>query len=240
MKTVVIIDDEQDARDLIKQYLEHYPKYKLIGEAANGPDAVQKINELKPELIFLDIQMPGMNGFEVLTKLQILPEVIFSTAYDDYALDAFKVQALDYLLKPYGKKRFEESIHRIDKNTEKVQQLAEKLLKEQSKSLEKIIVHSGRKRLIINIIDIHYLEAYGDYTKVWTQNESFLSTSGISAILEKLKGADFIRIHRSHVVNLSHIQHLIKEGRYYYLYLTSGHKLKVSETYLPELRALHL
>ncbi|RZS99464.1 LytR/AlgR family response regulator transcription factor [Aquimarina brevivitae] len=240
MKTVVIIDDEKDARDLIKQYLTHHPNYKLVGEAQNGLDAVQKINELKPELIFLDIQMPGMNGFEVLTKLQVLPEVIFSTAYDDYALEAFKVKALDYLLKPYGKKRFEEAIQRIDKNTEKVQQLAEKLLKEQSNTLEKIIVHSGVKRLIIDVTDIHYLEAYGDYTKIFTKRESFLSTTGISSILEKLKDSDFIRIHRSHVVNLSHILHLIKDGRYYYLHLTSGTKLKVSETYLRDLKALQL
>ena len=103
----MIIDDEEDARNLLKDYISQHPELTIIGEAKSGTEAVQLINTLKPDTIFLDIQMPGLNGFEVVTHLEEIPEIIFSTAYDQYAIKAFEVHALDYLLNPYGKKRFE-------------------------------------------------------------------------------------------------------------------------------------
>ena len=240
MKTVLIIDDEQDARSLIKEYLAAFPDFVVVGEAVDGDEAVQKILRIRPDIIFLDIQMPGQDGFEVLTQLDYLPEVIFSTAYDQYALDAFQVQALDYLLKPYGKKRFAQAIGRLERNKEKVQQLAEKLLEERSTEQQKIIVHSGRRRVIIDSDQIYYFEAYGDYTKVFTRKEAFLLTKGISSIIDKLHTKQFFRIHRSHAVNLDKVKHLAKEGRYHFLTLDSGIKLKVSDTFLPALKSLQI
>lgn len=113
MKTVLIIDDEKDARDLLRFYITQHEELHIIGEASNGIEAVQLIKKLKPDTIFLDIQMPGLNGFEVLTQLDEIPEVIFSTAYDQYAIKAFEVHAVDYLLKPYGKSRFENTLNRM-------------------------------------------------------------------------------------------------------------------------------
>lgn len=240
MKTVLIVDDEQDARKLIKEYLADFPDFELVGEAVDGIDGVKKISRLRPDIIFLDIQMPGYNGFELLTKLDYLPEIIFSTAYDEYAIEAFKVQALDYLLKPYGKKRFTQAIQRLEGSREKVQKLAEKLLQQKFSEERKIIVHSGNKRKIIHVNEIHYFEAYGDYTKVFTRDAEFLSTKGITSIIERLNPKEFFRIHRSHAVNLNKVKHLVKEGRYHFITLESDIRLKVSETFLSELKLLQL
>jgi two-component system LytT family response regulator len=238
MKTVLIVDDEADARQLIKEYLTDFPDFELIGEAIDGCDAVDKINTLKPEVIFLDIQMPGKNGFDVLTSIQYLPEIIFSTAYDEYAIEAFKVQALDYLLKPYGKKRFTEAIQRLTFNYEKIEQFAERLLLKRSKNQRKIIVHSGREKVFLSVDLIYYFEAFGDYTKVVTSKKDYLITNGISNVTEKLDENQFLRVHRSHTVNLDHVVSLKKEGRYHYLTFDNNHKIKVSETFLPKLKSL--
>ncbi|WGK63716.1 LytR/AlgR family response regulator transcription factor [Croceiramulus getboli] len=240
MSTVLIIDDEEDARTLVKQYLSDFSDFSVIGEAVDGLEAVQLINQWRPDLIFLDIQMPGLNGFEVLTKIKVLPDIIFSTAFDDYALDAFKVQAMDYLLKPYGKKRFDLAMSKLESNGEKVQRLAEKLLAQRSQSLQKMIAHKGNKRLIIDAQQIVYLEAYGDYTKVFTQRESLLSTSGLALTLEKLDPTHFMRIHRSYAINLNHVNYLMREGRYHYIEMNSSNRLKVSPTYLDALKAIRL
>ena len=120
MKKVIIIDDESAGRKLIKEYLDDYADYFIVGEANNGVDAVKIINEFKPDLVFLDIQMPGLTGFEVLNYLEEIPQIIFSTAYDKYALKAFEVHAVDYLLKPYTQERFKIAIDRIDSNFEKL------------------------------------------------------------------------------------------------------------------------
>lgn len=238
MKKVLIIDDEYDARKLLKEYLRDFPDFELVGESNNGIDAIEKINSYRPDVIFLDIQMPGYNGFEVLTQIDYLPEIIFSTAYDEYAIEAFRVQALDYLLKPYGKKRFEEAIRRIEVNRDKIQKLAEKLFLEKSSELEKVIVHSGLRRVILDVNDIYYFEAYGDYTKVYTRTDDFLLTNGISSVIDKPSLKGFIRIHRSYAINLNKVKHLTKDGRYHYITLDSEIKLKVSETFLPVLKSL--
>ncbi|MCL4155939.1 UNVERIFIED_CONTAM: hypothetical protein GTU68_014771, partial [Idotea baltica] len=113
MKKVIIVDDEQAGRKLIKEYLKDFPNLILLGEANNGVDAVKIINEFKPDLVFLDIQMPGLTGFDVLTHLEELPQIIFSTAYDQFAMKAFDVHAVDYLLKPYTKDRFKKAIDKL-------------------------------------------------------------------------------------------------------------------------------
>lgn len=240
MKTIIIIDDEEDARDLLKQYISEHKELKIIGEASNGFEAIEKINDLKPDTIFLDIQMPELNGFEVLMQLDELPEIIFSTAYDQYALKAFEVHAVDYLLKPYGKKRFESSLKRILNNQENVIPLTEELLEKEIAYPSKVILHKGNRKLMVNIIDIHYAEAFGDYTKVFTKNEEFLSTKGITELKAKLDPELFTRLHRSHFVNTEIITELKKIGRYFNVILENGVALRVSDTYLPEIKRILL
>ncbi|MFK7750834.1 MAG: LytR/AlgR family response regulator transcription factor [Kordia sp.] len=240
MKTIIIIDDEEDARNLLRQYITAYKELQIIGEASNGLDAVKLINKLKPDAIFLDIQMPGLNGFEVLTQLDEIPEIIFSTAYDQFAIKAFEVHAIDYLLKPYGKKRFESALSRILKNQENVIPLAEELLQKEANFPSKIILHKGTRKLMITTKDVYYAEAFGDYTKVFTKNEEFLATKGISQLQETFKSTIFIRLHRSHFVNINTIVELKKVDRYHYVYLNNGKSLKVSDTYLPALKKIVL
>ena len=240
MKKIIIIDDEEDARDLLKHYISAYSELSIIGEASNGIDAVLLINQLKPDTIFLDIQMPGLNGFEVLTQLEEIPEVIFSTAYDQYAIKAFEVHAIDYLLKPYGKKRFEKALNRILKSQENVIPLTEELLQQEEAFLPKVILHKGVRKLMVQVTDICYAEAFGDYTKVFTSREEFLSTKGISELKEKLNPDVFLRVHRSHFVNINAVVELKKIGRYQHIFLENGITLRVSETYLPEIKRLVL
>ncbi|MFK8105311.1 MAG: LytR/AlgR family response regulator transcription factor [Saprospiraceae bacterium] len=237
MKSVIIIDDEEDARVLLLQYLRAYPDYEVIGQAEDGRAAVSLINALRPDLIFLDIQMPGFNGFEVLVRLEELPQVVFSTAFDQYALKAFEVHALDYLLKPYGKKRFENTMLRLQTMTEKLLPLAEKLLAQEEKFPNKVILQKGNRSLLIEVAVITYIEAFGDYSKVYLENgDKLLSTNGISTLQEKLNPKNFKRIHRSYLINFSWVTALRKVGRYYYLVLTNKQQLKVSESYLSEIR----
>lgn len=240
MKTIIIIDDEEDARDLLRQYISAHSELKIIGEASNGLEAIEKINDLKPDTIFLDIQMPELNGFEVLTQLNELPEIIFSTAYDQYAIKAFEVHAVDYLLKPYGKKRFESSLKRILNNQENVIPFTEELLEKEIAYPSKVILHKGNRKLMIHTKDIQYAEAFGDYTKVFTKNEEFLSTKGISELKDKLNPQLFTRLHRSHFSNIDAIRELKKIGRYFNVILENGVALRVSDTYLPEIKRILL
>ncbi|MFD2562557.1 LytR/AlgR family response regulator transcription factor [Aquimarina rubra] len=240
MKTIIIIDDEEDARDLLKQYISAHKELAIIGEATNGNDAVNLINQLKPDTIFLDIQMPGLNGFEVLTKLEEIPEVIFSTAYDQYAIKAFEVHAIDYLLKPYGKKRFDNALNRIFNNQESVIPLTEALLQKEANFPSKVILHKGTRKLMVNVSDLWYAEAFGDYTKVFTKNSVFLSIKGISQLKDMFNPKVFLRIHRSYFVNMNAIIELKKVDRYHYVILNNGKNLRVSDTYLPEIKSIVL
>ena len=240
MKKVLIIDDEKDARDLLKHYISFYKEFAVIGEASNGYEAVTLVNELRPDILFLDIQMPGLNGFEVLTQLDEIPEVIFSTAYDQYAIKAFEVHAVDYLLKPYGKKRFESTLQRILKSQNNVIPLAEELLQKETEFPSKVILHKGARKIMVQVADIVYAEAFGDYTKVFTKTSEFLATRGISELKKTFNPQLFTRLHRSHFVNTNAMKELKKIDRYYYVFLDNGERIRVSETYLPTIKKLVL
>lgn len=238
MKTVLLIDDEEDARDLLRYYITQHPELSIVGEATNGIEAVQLINELKPDTVFLDIQMPGLNGFEVLTQLEEIPEIVFSTAYDHYAIKAFEVHAIDYLLKPYGKSRVENALSRILKNQDNLIPFTEGLLKPDANFPEKIILHKGTRKMMVTVSEIIYGEAFGDYTKVITKKGDFLSIKGISQLLENLDDKVFIRLHRSHFANQEHMIEIKKVERYYYACLSGDFKIKISESYLPVIRKI--
>ncbi|GGI57963.1 LytR/AlgR family response regulator transcription factor [Winogradskyella haliclonae] len=240
MRKVIIIDDEEAGRQLMKEYLEDYPDLILLGEANNGVDAVKIINEFKPDLVFLDIQMPGMTGFDVLTHLEELPQIIFSTAYDQYALKAFEVHAVDYLLKPYTKDRFKVAVDRLKANTEgnKARPLTESLLMDKPKSPERILVQSQNKLVTVALEDVIRIEAYGDYSKLITEAKTYVSNYGISTLEEKLNATIFIRVHRSSIINLNAVKELNKYTKSYDITMKNGDVVRVSRGYMDNIKKL--
>jgi len=196
MKKVVVVDDEAPARSLVKEYLQEYKEFVLIGECNNGVDAVKTINEFKPDLVFMDIQMPGLNGFEVLQHLVEMPKIIFSTAYDQYALQAFDAHALDYLLKPYTKERFADAIGKMVANTVDYMTQVHDLittLNESELYLDNVLVPTNNKLVSIPVNEIIWIEANGDYAKLIQKNRYYLSNYGISQLEKKMKPELFIK-----------------------------------------------
>ena len=239
MKKVIIVDDESAGRHLIKEYLEDFPNLVLLGEANNGVDAVKIINEFKPDLVFLDVQMPGMTGFDVLTHLEELPLVIFSTAYDQYALKAFDVHAIDYLLKPYTKERFAKSIERLQENTDnKARPLTESLLMDKPEYPDRILVQSQNKLVTVALEDVIRIEAFGDYSKLIINDKTYLSNYGISALEDKLDSKSFIRVHRSSIINLSKVKELNKYTKSYDVTMQNGDVVRVSRGYMDNIKKL--
>ena len=240
MRKVIIVDDEAAGRQLIKEYLEDYSELILLGEANNGVDAVKIINEFKPDLVFLDIQMPGMTGFDVLTHLEELPQIIFSTAYDQYALKAFEVHAVDYLLKPYTKDRFKLSVERLQQNIDqnKARPLAESLLMDTPKFPERILVQSQNKLVTVALKEVIRIEAYGDYSKLITEQKTYVSNYGISTLEEKLNNAVFIRVHRSSIINLNAVKELNRYTKSYDVTMKNGDVVRVSRGYMDNIKKL--
>jgi two-component system, LytTR family, response regulator len=238
MKKIIVIDDEAAGRTLIKQYLSEYPTLIVVGEANNGVDAIKVINEFKPDLIFLDIQMPGMSGFDVLGHLEEIPQVIFSTAYDKYALQAFDVHAVDYLLKPYTRERFKQAIQRIRDNNQPnpVQPLAENLMLNSPQYPERILVQIGQKLINIALEDVIWIEAEGDYSRLVTKNGNFLSNYGISVLENKLNPNQFIRVHRSSIIHLKYIKEVQKQISSYDVIMQNANVVRVSRGYMDNLK----
>jgi len=218
----IIIDDEELARKRLRKMLQKYePPLMIIGEALNGKEAVTCIDSLKPDVIFLDVQMPGLNGFEVVQQLRHKPLIIFTTAYDEYAMKAFEENSVDYLLKPIEQKR-------LDKAIEKLQRLfdapklsfnenVEKLLSQlASASLQRLQVKSGNKIFFIETNDIVYFEAKNKYTFLHTVEHEHIVELTLNELEERLDKQNFIRIHRSFIVNIRYILELVKwfAGKY--------------------------
>ncbi len=239
--TCLIVDDEKLARDLLREYLEGYPEITIVGECAKGSDAVEQINKLKPDILFLDVQMPGMNGFDVLDEIDHEPYVIFTTAYDQYAIKAFEKNAVDYLLKPLDEERFRSAVNRAlkRKTTEKgsVEELL-KSLKPDSRSFEThIFVQKSEKLFNLPVEDIVYLEASGDYTIITTKNDQFVSSSGIGKLEEIMDPDTFIRVHRSTIININ----MLKEIERHFnggmvVKMQNGKSFPVSRTYARHIR----
>lgn len=245
MQKVAIIDDEAPARSLLREYLEDYPSLVIVGEANNGVDAIRLIKEFSPEIVFLDIQMPGMTGFEVLKKLKEVPRIIFSTAYDQYALKAFEVNAVDYLLKPYTKGRFAKAIEKVvsagDDNLASLKALAENLLRESgsgSKFPSKILVPHKNRLTALDVDDIIWIDAEKDYSRLITEGQNFLSNYGIGQIEERLDPERFIRVHRSSIININFVQEIFKYPSSYDIKMKNGDLVRVSRSYLEKIRKL--
>lgn len=229
MIKVVIIDDEQPARDLIKIYLKDRQDVEIVGEASNGFDGLKEIQNNQPDVVFLDIQMPKINGFEMLELLEDPPAIIFCTAYDDYAIKAFEKNAVDYLLKPYPKSRL---LAALDKAaTQNKEQLLEKVpdLLEFKEHLSRIVVKTGQRIDIIDVGEINFLEAQDDYAEIHTSNQRLLKQQTMKYYERALDKNQFVRIHRRFIVNIDAIDKLDKYGKETYLaQMKTGEQLNVS------------
>lgn len=213
--TCLIIDDEKLARDLVREYLLMIPDLELLGECSKGTEAVEQINNLKPDLIFLDVQMPGMNGFEVLEEIDHQPNVIFITAYDQHAIKAFEKNAVDYLLKPLDEDRLRTAVLRAQKRKgqepSNVDGLIESLRPERKSSYDThIFVQKSEKLFNLAVDDILFLEASGDYTVITTKSDQYVSSSGIGRLEELLIPDIFFRVHRSTIINIHHLKEIEK------------------------------
>ncbi len=241
MIKAVIIEDEQLARDLIKDYLKDYPDIQLIGEYEDGFSGLKGINELKPDLVFLDIQMPKLSGFEMLEVLDHQPAIIFTTAFDQYALKAFEHNALDYLLKPFSRERFKEA---LDRAKERVEQgdysAAEKLIHHHDKQEEvihRVVVKSRSKIHVIPVEQIRYVEAQDDYVMIYSSEGKYLKHKTMKFFESRLPEEEFVRIHRSYIVRLQEITQMqLYEKDSYIVILKDGTRLPVSKSGLPKLK----
>jgi two-component system, LytTR family, response regulator len=233
----IIIDDEKLGRDIIKNYLGRYDNIELLAECSNGFEALKQINDLKPDLIFLDIQMPKLTGFEMLELIEDPPVIVFTTAFDQYALKAFEVNATDYLLKPFSESRFAEAIERATRllnNKPELKQNLEGLVRtieKRNEYLDRVVIKTGQKISIIPAEEIVYIEAQDDYTMLYTAKGKFLKQKTMKYFEENLNPADFIRIHRSYFVRLSGIKQIeLFEKESYRVILQDGTKLPVSRS----------
>lgn len=203
----LIIDDERLARAELKRLLQDYSVIDIIGEASNAVEGIEMIDNLHPDLIFLDIQMPGKTGFEMLTELSFTPHVIFTTAYDDYALKAFEVNALDYIMKPIDPQRLAEAIHKLQKLIVKESHhddKSKKLLTDQ----DQVFVKDGEKCWFVKLNEIRLFESTGNYTKVYFANNHPLILKSLNALEERLDENYFFRTSRKHIVNLKWIDNI--------------------------------
>ena len=234
-------DDEKLARELLREYIAGFPQIEIIGEASKGNEAVEKINKLKPDLIFLDVQMPGMNGFDVLEEIDHEPYIIFTTAYDQYAIKAFEKNAVDYVLKPLDEERFRIAVNRALKRKTAEKGNLEELLKSfksGSKSFEThIFVQKSEKLFNLPVEEIVYLEASGDYTVITTKNDQFVSSSGIGKLEEIMDPDTFIRVHRSTIINLNYLKEIERHfNGGMVVKMQSGKSFPVSRTYAKLIR----
>lgn len=201
----IIVDDEALARQLIREYLDAQSDILIVEECTNGFEAVKTITEINPDLIFLDIQMPKLTGFEVLELTQRKHGVIFTTAYDQYALKAFEVHALDYLLKPFSRERFDEALAhaRTRLHDTLVWDTPPSLMSD--KKTERILIRDGTQVHVIPVAQIDYIEAQDDYIAIHAAGKSYLKTQPLSDIEKQLDASRFVRIHRSYIVHVERI-----------------------------------
>ena len=218
MIRTIIVDDEPLAITIIKEYLQKHDNFVVIQECHNGFEGVKAVMQHKPELIFLDIQMPKINGFEMLELLDESPDVIFTTAFDEYAIKAFEAKAVDYLLKPFSQERFDKSIKKWLEGRHNKQEgnNLQKLLKEAPGTPDenqRIVVRTGNNIRIIPVGEIHYLEAFDDYVKIHTIEDRFLKKKTMQHFEQILKQSQFVRVHRSYIVNVQEITSIEPMGK---------------------------
>lgn len=235
MINVLIIDDEAPAREIIIHYLQDYQDLHVVGEASNGFEAMKLIKELSPDLIFLDIQMPKLTGFEMLELIDDPPAIIFSTAYDEFAIKAFELNAIDYLLKPYSKQRFAKTVEKIrTKYTDGKESSVnlyelKKTVESSVHILTRIAVKDRQQIHIVQVQEIDYIESNGDYVNLHTEKGTFMKEKTMKYLELHLPTQNFIRIHRSYIVNVNKVSKIeLYEKEKYRVSLKNGIILKAS------------
>jgi len=233
MIRALIIDDEPLARSIVLEYLQAHPEIEVVQECNDGFEGVKAIMQHQPELIFLDIQMPKINGFEMLELVDQKPAVIFTTAFDEYAIKAFETHAVDYLLKPFSKQRFDQALEKFRQQGATQKANMEKLLEHTavaSPATERVVVKTGGKIRIIPLSDILYLEAADDYVKIYTTEGNFLKNKTLSYFEDSLPATQFVRTHRSYIINVQEITRIDPyEKENYLAQLRSGARIPVSK-----------
>src|SRR5215470_13662740 len=239
--TAIVVDDEELARAVIRELLRPHPEIEVLGECANGFEAVKMVSERKPDLLFLDIQMPKLDGFEVLELIGSDVAVIFATAYDQHALRAFEVHAVDYLLKPVAPDRFEAALDRAKQRLGAPVALPLEALASASREpghyAERIVVKDGTRVQIIPVTKLDYAEAQDDYVSLASQGKKYLKQQTISSLQASLDPNRFLRLHRSCLVNLERVARLEPYGKdTHIVILNDGNRLPVSRAGLARLK----
>ena len=235
MIKAVLVDDEPLARSMVAEYLEGYPQVEIAAECGDGFEGAKAIMQHQPDIVFLDIQMPKISGFEMLEIIDNPPAIIFTTAFDEYAIHAFERHAIDYLLKPITKARFDRAMakfldtQQMEAGKKNTRNLLDKMHQTDG-NLERVVVKTGAKIKIIPVGSIIYLEADDDYVKIHTEDGVFMKNKTMASFEEQLDPAQFIRVHRSFIVKIDHIARLEPhEKDSYVAILTDGKQVSVSK-----------
>ena len=250
--STLLVDDEPFARESLKIFLAEHEGFRVIGECSNGLQAIQAINQQKPDLVFLDVQMPEVNGFEVLTEIETdrPPVEIFATAYEKYALQAFEANAIDYLLKPFERSRFREAIQKAVRyingnNGEWLGQIREllrtynKLKSAEGQYKQRILVKEKKKYFLVDLDDVYFFEASGDYVVIHKEKSTHLINDSMNNLESKLDPEQFVRIHRSTIMNLRYVDNLQPyfNGEFH-ITVKNGAKLKLSRNYRDKIKTI--
>ena len=239
MIDVVIVDDEAPARAILREFLADYPQFNIVAECANGYEAVKAVSEHRPQLLFLDIQMPKLDGFEVLDLLDPKPKVVFVTAYDEYALRAFEVHAVDYLLKPYTAARFGEVLAHAEQMVQLGAAEPRTARIVGKKPLQRIAFRDGASIEVVPVQRIDYVEAQDDYVHVFARGAKHVKQQTLGELEQMLDPARFVRVHRSYIVNLESLDRVepyAKDSRV--AVMKDGTRVPISRTGYERLRAL--
>ena len=239
----IIIEDESPARELLRHYLQDYPEIEVIAECQDGFTGLKSISEMKPDLVFLDIQMPKLTGFEMLEVLEERPDIIFTTAFDQFAIKAFELNAVDYLLKPFHKERLKEAIIKVmaKSGSEKESQRATSQLlarrPDPSSPLSRIVVRKANSIYIIPVDQVRYVEAQDDYVMIYHTAGKALKQQTMKFYEDNLPKTDFVRIHRSYIVKVEEIKRIEPYGKDNHIaILVSGDRLPVSRVGFKQLK----
>lgn len=239
MIKAILIDDEPLARSIVKEYLQSYADMEVVSECNDGFEGVKAIAQHKPDLIFLDIQMPKINGFEMLELIENPPAVIFTTAFDEYAIHAFERHAIDYLLKPFSKERFDKALQKWSGQRSSLEKNTTLLLENisQPEERQRIVVKKGINIVILPVHTVHYIEAFDDYVKVYTKEGFYLKKKTMAHYEKALDPRQFVRVHRSYLLNLQELTRIeLLEKDNHVALLKSGVRVPLSQSGYGKLR----
>ncbi|MRW88456.1 response regulator [Duganella sp. FT80W] len=239
---IIIVDDEMLARGVVREYLSEHADVEIVAECANGFEAVKAITELAPDLVFLDIQMPKLDGFEVAELAGGKTRYIFATAFDQYAIKAFEFHALDYLLKPFSQQRFDQALAHARANLGAGGEAVEKMVREaagRNKPLGRVLIRDGAKVHVINADRIEHIEAQDDYVQIRSDGKSYLKNQRLSELEEQLDGEQFLRIHRSWIVNIAFVDRIEQATKDSHVaVLKDGGRVPISRSGYQKIRAV--